>query len=124
MKSILLIDDEDSLREGVARYLRGLGFDVHEASDGSRAARLIDDAESIDLVITDINMPETDGLEVIRSLRRSGRGIPVIAMSGGGVFPKTLLLANAQHLGATATLQKPFELSELRELIEDMLAEE
>lgn len=119
--AVLLIEDEDALRGGVARYLRREGFIVHEASDGSKAVRLLDVVHSVDLVITDINMPEADGLEVIRSLRRAGMSIPIIAMSGGGIFPKSTLLALAGYLGATATLQKPFALDELRDLARRML---
>lgn len=119
--TILLIDDDPVLRRTVARYLSGVGFVVIEAADGSELTRILDEQPSIGLVITDINMPETDGLEVIRRLRRTGSTLPVIAMSGGGMFSKHLLLANAGQLGATASLDKPFGLSDLRALVERLL---
>ena len=123
MVNIVLVDDEAALRSGIARFLRGLGYTVHEASDGSEVARVFETVDGgVDLVITDINMPETDGLEVIRELRRAGARVPVIAVSGGGMFSKSLLLTNAEALGATVTLEKPFPLDELRGLVEEMLS--
>ena len=78
----------------------------------------------VDLVITDINMPEMDGLEVINELRRKGIDVPVVALSGGGRFlDKAFLLANAKLLGAVSTIAKPFQLDEIREAVEAALAD-
>jgi DNA-binding NtrC family response regulator len=117
MAKLLVIDDEPSLRAAVARYLRLHGHDVIEAGNGAEALRLTAD-ESLDLVITDINMPEMDGIEVILALAQRNPGLPVIAMSGGGRMPKDTLLMSAELLGAVTTLAKPFELAHLSEMVE------
>ena len=120
MAVILVVDDEDTLRKNLARFLTGLGHEVRTASNGRDALVMLDEVP-IDLLVTDINMPEMDGIEVIRALRARGATFPVIAMSGGGVFDKALLLGSAGALGAAATLDKPFELQALRLEVERVL---
>jgi CheY-like chemotaxis protein len=117
---ILVIDDDRGVREGVATFLRRLGHEVLEASDGVRGFEALR-SQPFDLVITDLNMPDMDGIEVIDRLRESTNGCPVIAMSGGGLFAKELLLENAEMLGAVSTLAKPFELEELRDAVQAAL---
>jgi DNA-binding response OmpR family regulator len=119
---ILVIEDDRNVRDVVATYLRRVGHDVLEAADGKRALSAIA-ADDIDLVITDINMPEMDGIEVITALRKSAPGAPVIAMSGGGLVHKQLLLDTARMLGAVHTLAKPFELEDLRKAVDAALGE-
>lgn len=121
MAHILLIDDDDGIRNAASRYLRMLGHEVTEAGDGARALRLAQ-GSPVDLVITDINMPEMDGIEVILAVTENKPGVPVIAISGGGRMPKDVLLASAGLLGAVETLAKPFELSELMQAVERGLA--
>lgn len=121
MARILLIDDETSVRVGVGRLLRKAGHEVHDACDGAEALRMAQGLE-LDLVITDINMPEMDGIEVILALAERNPGLPVIAVSGGGRMPKELLLASAGMLGAVTTLPKPFELAQLRDAVDGALA--
>jgi two-component system response regulator FixJ len=75
-----------------------------------------------DLLITDINMPEMDGIEVLNELRVTGTKVPVIAISGGGRVPKAFLLGNASILGALETIEKPFELAALLAAMERLLA--
>ncbi len=116
MPRILVIDDDRGVRESVATYLRRIGHEVSEASDG-RVGLGVLGSEPFDLVITDINMPDMDGIEVIDQLRDVSDGCPVIAMSGGGLFAKELLLKNAEMLGALSTLEKPFELDALHEAV-------
>lgn len=120
MARVLVIDDEASVRAGVARYLRTRRHDVLEATDGAEALRLVAKAD-LDLVITDINMPDMDGIEVILRLADDRPGLPVIAISGGGRMPKEVLLASAGVLGAVRTIEKPFELSELRLAVEESI---
>lgn len=116
MARILLIDDEAGVRKAVARFLRTLGHDVLEAEGGGEGLRLASRVR-VDLVITDLNMPGVDGIEVIMALRESAPGIPVIAISGGGLVPKGLLLDSAGLLGAMVVLAKPFELGEVRDAV-------
>ena len=116
MARVMVVDDEASVRAGVARYLRTQQHDVFEASGGGEALRLAAQMQ-VDLVITDINMPDTDGIELIIGLAETRPGIPIIAMSGGGLVSRELLLASADLLGAVRTLPKPFELTELRDAV-------
>ncbi|HKJ02790.1 MAG TPA: response regulator [Longimicrobiales bacterium] len=120
MPRLLLVDDDTDLRQLLARALAQFGHDVVEAGNGHEAmAHLRGDPP--DLVITDINMPEMDGIEIINEVQAVGPPIPIIAMSGGGRIPKELLLANAGVLGAVVTLQKPFKLAALLAAVEGLL---
>ena len=120
MARILVIDDDASIREDVARFLGRAGHQVAVAQDGKEALRLFE-AEPAELVITDIYMPEMDGYEVIRTFRKLRPGIPVVAMSAGGQFPKETLLETAGYLGAIESIPKPFDLDELLSAVERAL---
>ncbi len=120
MAHILLIDDDAGVRAGVGRFLQMQGHEVTEAADGAEAMRKARGL-AVNLVVTDINMPDMDGIEVILELSKTQPGLPVIAISGGGRVPKELLLSSASLLGAVRTLAKPFELDELRLAVEAAL---
>jgi DNA-binding response OmpR family regulator len=120
MAHILLAEDEAALRNNLARYLQSLGHDVRTASNGNEAMAQLE-ASPPDVLITDINMPDKDGIEILAALRKRGSSMPVIAISGGGQFHKELLLNSAMMLGAVLTLQKPFALDELRAALECVL---
>jgi DNA-binding NtrC family response regulator len=119
MAIILVIDDEKAVRDTMRRLLERRGHEVREAANGREALKAPPD---YDLVITDINMPEMDGIEVIMALAERRPGLPVIAISGGGRLPKDLLLSSADMLGAVQTLPKPFDLTELNEAVDRALA--
>ena len=112
MANILVIDDEEGVRQVVAKVLEREGHKVTEASDGKVALSLMRDAHP-DLVVCDLFMPEMDGVEVLRKLRRDHPQLSVVAISGGGYQGQVQLLDVAKKLGAVAVLKKPFELSEL-----------
>jgi len=118
---ILVVDDEDSLLRILVRFLSGLGHNVLSATNGSDALTLLEDG-GVDLLITDINLPEVDGIQVLKAARAHGRNVPAIAMSGGGTFDKSLLLGSAELLGAVETLEKPFDLDDFRAAVERVLA--
>jgi DNA-binding response OmpR family regulator len=120
MAIILLVDDDAALRRAIGRALHKAGHEVLEAPDGVEAMRLVK-ATPPDIVLTDINMPEMDGIEIVLELGKSGRSVPIVAMSGGGLLPKQLLLGNADALGAAATIEKPFRLEELLETVDRVL---
>lgn len=122
MARVLLIDDDDTVRSAMARAVALGGHEVLQARDGRQALREAEGRE-LDLVITDVNMPEMDGIEVILTLAERRPGLPVIAVSGGGRMPKEVLLSSAGILGAVKTLGKPFDLAEFRKLVEDTLSE-
>jgi CheY-like chemotaxis protein len=94
---------------------------VVAVGDGREALTALQEAET-HLIITDINMPGTDGIELMTAVRKEHGAVPVIAVSGGGVMPGGLLLGSARQLGAFATLAKPFELAELATLVAAALA--
>jgi DNA-binding response OmpR family regulator len=118
MRSILLIEDDPNLRGLLEQVLAGAGYDVRTAADGKQGANLCR-ATPPDLVITDIYMPNRDGLEVIMDLRQSCPQTRVIAISGQ-VTTKNMLSA-ASTLGAVRTLAKPFQPQELLAAVEEVL---
>lgn len=120
MARILVIDDEAPIRRLLSQALASAGHEVLEAADGREALRIHQDRPS-DLVITDILMPEQDGLEVIMALRRDTPGLKIIAMSGGGMFQQEAALQMAAPLGALATLRKPFDILSLLEVVRNAL---
>jgi len=122
MATILVIDDEAQVRTTMRRVLERYGHEVVEAADGRQALQAIV-GTPCDLVITDINMPEMDGIEVIMALSERQPGLPIIAISGGGRLPKDLLLTSADMLGAVTTLAKPFEVPDMIAAVERALAE-
>lgn len=117
-RRLLVIDDDATLRRAISIYLRAQGHIVDVMSDASCALSRIAD-EGHDLVITDIFMPNCDGLEAIRKIRARHPDIDIVAISGGD-FCGTNFLRAAQLMGATCILPKPFELSSLAKLIAEM----
>lgn len=111
--SILVVDDVDEIRNLVSLWLRTLGHTVECAISGKDASRRLR-AFNFDLVITDIIMPEGDGLELIIELKRARPGIHVLAVSGGGTHLRAAdCLRVAKGLGAHALLLKPFNRAQL-----------
>lgn len=109
---ILVVDDEQGVREIFAEALRLSGYTTHEAADGSAALKILN-SQAVDLLMTDILMPDVDGLELIMAARRAHPDLKVIAMSGGGRTAAEVLINIARRLGVQRTLEKPFELSQL-----------
>ena len=118
MARILIIDDEAHVRELLEDTLRSLGHTVFSATNGKEGLKL-QQAEPVHLVITDIFMPEKEGLETIRDFRREFPGVILIAMSGRPELANALFLA--QQLGAYRVLEKPFDRQELLAAIADAL---
>ena len=118
-QTILVVDDEADICTSLQEQLTREGYKVLTASDGRKGLRVYD-GHLVDLVITDVLMPELDGLEVVRTLRRLGTAIPIIAMSGGGNRDLDFLV-EAAEFGATRTISKPFRLKELVVMVHDLL---
>jgi CheY-like chemotaxis protein len=115
-KRILVLDDDDTLRALICRALKHAGYsEVTEANDGREGLQLCG-KNHYDLVITDIIMPEVDGMEVIFSLQKTKPDTRVIAMSGGGRIDADNYLRMARAAG-TSVLQKPFELPHFLEMV-------
>jgi CheY-like chemotaxis protein len=119
MANILLVEDDSELRRALRLNLEGLGHRVVEAGDG-REAMVILRSVGADVVVTDIVMPEKEGLETIVELRRQWPELPIVAMSGGGRVAPGLSLLAAQHLGARRVLAKPFPVAELDRAITEL----
>lgn len=114
---LLIVDDNADMRQSMKLLLERAGFEVEVAPDGTRALEL-QRARAADVLITDIFMPETDGLELIGLFKREFPGVRIIAMSGGGVRARgAFYLSTAETAGADAILQKPFESSALLEAV-------
>jgi DNA-binding NtrC family response regulator len=118
MVRILVIDDDDDFRSMLCTALEYVGYTVAEArngQEGSQRQRM----EPVDLVITDILMPEQEGLETIQALRQEFPGIKIIAISGG--VGRLNFLPLARKFGALRTLQKPFTLQQLYDVVREVL---
>ena len=118
-QQILVIDDEDDICTSLQERLTIEGYKILTASDGRKGLRVYHD-HLVDLVITDVLMPELDGLEVVRTLRRLDPTMPIIAMSGGGNRDLDFLI-EAKEFGATRTISKPFRLEKLVVMVHDLL---
>ena len=122
MKTILIIDDEKSILSFLKERLTCEGFNVLTASDGKEGINIFKDNQ-VDLVITDIIMPNKDGFETIVELKRVCPDIKVIAMSGGGHGQPEYYLDTAKCFRAQYTLEKPFKTGELIEAVHELLKE-
>jgi len=117
---ILIIDDEDQFRKMLRQMLERAGYEVREAADGEKGLQLFRQ-QPADLVITDIFMPEKEGIETIFELRRDFPDVKIIAISGGGRIGGLQSLKHAEGAGAERTLIKPFERRELLQAIQNVL---
>jgi len=122
MALILLIDDHAAMRQTLRRILLAEGHDVLEAANG-RAGIILFERHSPVLVITDILMPDQDGIETILDMRRRGAEAKIIAISGGEAVRQDLYLGAARKLGADAVMRKPFRADEILALVDRLLAE-
>jgi DNA-binding NtrC family response regulator len=118
----MVIDDDDMLRSVLSQTLAREGYEVVEAADGSVGVKLFQ-ARAVDLVITDLLMPEKEGLETIGELRKIDPDVKIIAMSGGGRCSPSDLLPIARRLGASECIAKPFSRTEILDLVHDVLGE-
>lgn len=122
MARILVIDDDPLLRRVMRRILERSGHDAMEAVDGVEGMRLVRESPP-DLVVTDLLMPEKDGIETIQELRAEFPHIPIVAVSGAGRIEEGGPLLDAHLYGADASLAKPFSAAELIEIVTLVLSE-
>jgi CheY-like chemotaxis protein len=121
MARILVIDDDAVVRNLLRTVLEAAGHAVVEAADGVEGVSACRSHE-VDLVITDILMPEADGSWAIRRIKRDFPDITIIAMSGGGQIAKSdTCLSVAQRVGASRVFEKPLPHDELLEAIRDLV---
>jgi two-component system, chemotaxis family, chemotaxis protein CheY len=117
---VLVIDDEPALRQVIRRMLEPAGHEVVEAQNGRVGAQAFH-AAPFDVVLTDIIMPEQEGMETISEMRKLNKSVRIVAMSGGGIKDLDVLLL-ARRLGADATLTKPFRKDDLLACVEGRAA--
>ena len=121
MAHILVIDDDPTIRSLIKTMLENAGYHVLLAVGGAEGLSLFK-SNTIDLVITDILMPGTDGLAVIRELLASNSSAKMIALSGGGTtLTAEMSLGVAHKMGVLKSLSKPFSKTELLETVEQAL---
>jgi DNA-binding NtrC family response regulator len=122
MARILLIDDDDQFRMLLRKMLEKAGYkDIEEANDGRTGMKLFRQ-RPFDLVVTDIIMPDKEGIETIVELKSEYPLVKIIAMSGGGRIGPKNYLEMAKRLGASRTLAKPFKYSDFLDVVQELLS--
>jgi CheY-like chemotaxis protein len=116
-RTVLVIDDEEQVRNVVKRYLTEAGFDVRTAADGRQALEMVQSQSQPDAIVLDLLMPVMSGFEVLSALRiiPAWATIPVVVLSASTDY-------SAEHLGAAVLLQKPFIGASLTAAVEAALA--
>ncbi len=121
MGRILVIDDDTQFRSMIRTLLERQGHDVLEAPDGEAGIRLFED-QGADLIVTDIVMPNKEGLETIMELRRKVPRPKIIAVSGGGRIGPESYLQLAEKFGAVKVFSKPFDLKAFLQAVQEALS--
>ncbi len=121
MARILIVEDDDQLRDMLAQLLEGENYEVITSINGEEAMRILA-LHQVDLIITDIIMPEKDGVGLIMDLRKDYPNLQIIATSGGArhIDPQDPLHI-AKKLGAHYTVTKPFKLNDLLGAVRELL---
>jgi two-component system chemotaxis response regulator CheY len=119
-KTILSVDDSASMRQMVKMTLSGAGYDVIEASDGREALTKAQGLSNVNMVLTDLNMPNMDGLSLIKELRKlpAYKGVPIIFLTTESDAAKK---GEAKAAGATAWIVKPFQQDQLLGVVKKVL---
>ena len=120
MARILVIDDEELVRYTLRAILESADHEVVEAKDGNEGIASCK-AHPADLVITDIIMPEKEGMETIIELRHAYPDVKIVAISGGGRIGSSDYLKLAQKLGADEIMPKPFQMDEVLSMVRRVL---
>ncbi len=123
MAKILIVDDDPSLLRVLRRILEDAGHEVTEESNGAWALRRFTGRPS-DLVITDIYMPDMDGIQFLMRVREAFPEARIIVMSGGSYLPGESVLEAGRALGADGILAKPFDADEVDRLVTSVLDKE
>lgn len=121
MARILVIDDDEIMNDMIVQLLSEAGYDAVGAEDGRCGLALLDTGD-FDLIVTDIIMPEKEGLETIIEIRRRSTSLPIIAISGGGKLGPEQYLHLAKHFGANLTFQKPFQNERFLEAVRECIS--
>jgi len=114
-KNILIVEDDENLRSLLRELIFMANYNILEAANGQVALEIIAD-QQVDLIITDIDMPIKNGLELLAEIRQSGKTMPIVILTGGNYNEKVILAA-----GANAFVQKPY-ISDISTLVHKMAA--
>lgn len=117
LKQVLVIEDDSQTRAFIACICEELGMRAQQAANGSAGLKMFHSMD-FELIITDILMPDRDGIEVIRAIKNKSPEVKIIAVSGGGLIAPWFYLEDARNLGADAVLFKPFLAAQLVECID------
>lgn len=122
MAHIIVIDDEFDLRRLMKLILMREGHTVSDTENGRLGLKLIRSTPDVSLVITDLVMPDIEGIELIRSVHKEYPALPILAISGGFSISSETFLQTASFLGASAVLRKPFDLDLFVKTVESLLS--
>lgn len=122
MKRVLIIEDDSVICSVLQSLLQDQGRFVALASNGKQGLAAFK-AARFDLVVTDLVMPEKEGLETIRDIRALSRTVPIIAISGGGRSDSRASLQMAKHFGAAVSLAKPFSLLDFAKAVDGLIGD-
>ena len=117
---ILVIDDDEQMRVLLQQAMQWAGYEVVAAENGRQGQQMFEEKPA-DLIITDLIMPEQEGLETIRILKQRYPAVKIIAISGGGRIGPEAYLPTAMELGADRIFAKPFDVKELIAAVQELL---
>jgi len=120
MTKILVVEDNEEVRELLCRILSLEGYQVDKVASAAAGLEAIRSSTPA-LVVTDLLMPDRDGLELIMEIRRSRAGLPIVAVSAGGRIGASTYLRMAEKLGADRVLTKPFQPEDLLGMVRELL---
>ena len=123
MERLLVIDDNRRENGRITRWLSNAGYEVDCAVNGVYGLRLLEERR-FNMVITEVVMPDKDGLETISAIRKNGETLPIIAISGGGKIGAAYYLEMARLFGADRTLLKPVREGELLPVVRELIGKE
>ncbi len=121
MARILIVDDESELRMLLNRIFARQGHETVEAANGREALRHLETSPGFDVIVTDLFMPEMDGIETLRHIKTEWPDAKVIVISGGGDRTGLDMLPMAEKFGADRTFAKPFNPADLAQAVDDLL---
>jgi CheY-like chemotaxis protein len=114
---ILIVDDSQELLDVICEYMETSGYSVHKTTDSQDALRLIE-ATGYDVIVSDIHMPEMDGLELMARIKFKHPGLPVVLITGYSVSEARKI---AMEKGADAFVAKPFHMKEIQDVVGNLL---
>ncbi|MCK5574360.1 MAG: response regulator [Sphingomonadales bacterium] len=120
MPKALLIDDNPSILNLMRDILIDSGMDVYTAKDGEEGSRMLNELEP-DILVTDIFMPNRDGLELLREIRNTHKSLKVMVITGNGNDYSADYLQMSKYLGADALMHKPFDLDKFSRSVNELL---